>query len=74
MGSDWVRYGFNFTALNQIDSHTPEYHWIEFWRAVLGLLEFLTKKIDELQSAAGIRLLIKEVRSPAMVSFTPEAL
>ena len=27
----------------------------------MGLLEFLTKKIDELQSAAGIRILIKEV-------------
>jgi hypothetical protein len=39
----------------------PEYHWVEFWRAVLGLLEFLTKKIDELQSTVGIRLLIKEV-------------
>ena len=39
----------------------PEYHWIEFWRAVLGLLEFLTKRLEELQSAAGIRLLIKEV-------------
>ena len=38
-----------------------EYHWIEFWRAVLGLLEFLVKKVDELPSAAGIRLLIKEV-------------
>ena len=54
---------------------TPEYHWIEFWRGVLGLLEFLTKKIDELQSAAGIRLLIKEVSTPpATLRFSPDLL
>ena len=62
MGSDWVRIGSSCTAPNRIHSYTSEYHWIEFWRAVLGLLEFLTKRIDELQSAAGIRPLIKEVR------------
>jgi hypothetical protein len=42
---------------------------------VLGLLEFLTKKIDELQSAAGIRLLIKEVSDPpATLRFSPDLL
>jgi len=47
---------------SELDSHLhPEYHWIEFWRALLGLLEFLTKKIGELQRAGGLRLLIKEV-------------
>jgi len=49
--------------------YTPEYHWTEFWRAVLGLLEFLTKKIDELQSAAGIRPLIKEVSTLTTLQF-----
>lgn len=58
LGTLWVQLYYS-----EPDSQLPpEYYWIEFWRAVLGLLEFLTKKIDELQSAAGIRLLIKEVR------------
>ena len=35
----------------------------------MGLLEFLTKKIDELQSAAGMRLLIKEVSRPMTPCF-----
>lgn len=48
---------------------TQEYHWIEFWRAVLGTLEFLTKKIDELQSVAGVRPLIKEVSTPLTTPF-----
>ncbi|KAF9786843.1 hypothetical protein BJ322DRAFT_1052283 [Thelephora terrestris] len=47
-----------------------EYHWIELWRAILGLLEFLTKKIGELQSAAGIRLLINETLSLLDLSIT----
>lgn len=47
-----------------------EYHWVEFWRAILGLLEFLTKKMDELQSAAGICLLIKETLSLLDLSIT----
>ena len=54
--------------------HTPEYHWTEFWRAVLGLLEFLTKKIDELQSAAGIRTLIKEVGTLTTLQFSSKLL
>lgn len=54
-------YVIHLVASTRAHIFTPEYHWTEFWRAVLGLLEFLTKKIDELQSAAGIRLLIKEV-------------
>jgi len=35
----------------------------------LGLLEFLTKKIDDLQSAAGIRTLIKEVSTLTTLQF-----
>jgi len=62
------------TAPTRTHVHTPEYHWTEFWRAVLGLLEFLTKKIDELQGAAGIRTLIKEVSTLTTLQFPSKLL
>lgn len=38
-----------------------EYEWKELWSAILGLLHFLAAKLDNLVTAGGVELLIREV-------------
>ncbi|KAI0001680.1 hypothetical protein BJV77DRAFT_969154 [Russula vinacea] len=37
-----------------------EYHWIQLWKAIIGLLDFLGSKLDELSSIASIGQLLQE--------------
>jgi len=37
-----------------------EYHWIQLWKAIIGLLDFLGGKLDELTSTVGIEELLQE--------------
>ena len=41
--------------------HEIEYHWLQLWKAIIGLLDFLGGKLDELKSTAGIEELLQEV-------------
>ena len=43
--------------------HEIEYHWLQLWKAIIGLLDFLGGKLDELKSTAGIEELLQEVMS-----------
>jgi len=38
----------------------PEYHWLQLWKAIIGLLDFLGGKLDELTSTVGIEELLEE--------------
>jgi len=40
---------------------TTEYDWTELWRAVVGLLGFLSNKLDSLITTGGVETLAKEV-------------
>ncbi|KAH9942957.1 hypothetical protein B0H21DRAFT_779789 [Amylocystis lapponica] len=37
-----------------------EYHWQEFWRAMISLLDFLANKLDSLITTGGIEQLVQE--------------
>ncbi|KAH9065797.1 hypothetical protein EDB87DRAFT_1593217 [Lactarius vividus] len=37
-----------------------DYHWSQLWKAIIGLLDFLGSKIDELTSTTGIEQLLQE--------------
>ncbi|KAH9044540.1 hypothetical protein EDB85DRAFT_2105469 [Lactarius pseudohatsudake] len=37
-----------------------DYHWSQLWKAIIGLLDFLGGKIDELTSTTGIEQLLQE--------------
>jgi hypothetical protein len=41
--------------------HEVEYHWLHLWKAIIGLLDFLGGKLDELTSTMGIEELLEEV-------------
>ncbi|KAI0275011.1 hypothetical protein BC834DRAFT_850678 [Gloeopeniophorella convolvens] len=38
----------------------PEYHWLELWKAAIGLLDFLGGKLDELVPTGSIEWLVQE--------------
>jgi hypothetical protein len=38
-----------------------EYDWAELWRAVVGLLSFLSNKLDSLITTGGVEKLAQEV-------------
>ena len=38
-----------------------EYHWKELWNALIGLLNFLSIKIDSLITTGGVEHLVQEV-------------
>lgn len=38
-----------------------DYHWLQLWKAIIGLLDFLGVKLDELSSITGIEQLLQEV-------------
>ncbi|KAI0257195.1 hypothetical protein BJV78DRAFT_1160862 [Lactifluus subvellereus] len=38
----------------------PEYHWLQLWKAIIGLLDFLGGKLDELSSAMNTEQLLEE--------------
>ncbi|KAH9997714.1 hypothetical protein BJV74DRAFT_826047 [Russula compacta] len=37
-----------------------DYHWLQLWKAIIGLLEFLGGKLEELSSTVGIGQLLRE--------------
>ncbi|KAH9836940.1 uncharacterized protein C8Q71DRAFT_796412 [Rhodofomes roseus] len=37
-----------------------EYHWLELWKALIGLLDFLANKLDGLITTGGVERLIQE--------------
>jgi hypothetical protein len=41
-----------------------DYHWQELWRAMLGLLDFLSNKIEALATTGGVETLAGEVNDP----------
>jgi hypothetical protein len=47
-----------------------EYDWVELWRAVVGLLSFLSNKLDSLITTGGVERLAQEV-SVSSLRFTP---
>lgn len=38
-----------------------EYNWKGFWDALLGLLNFLTSRLDDLATTGGVEVLLREV-------------
>ncbi|KAI9512521.1 hypothetical protein F5148DRAFT_973492 [Russula earlei] len=38
----------------------PDYHWLQLWKAIIGLLDFLGSKLGELSSTVGIGQLVQE--------------
>lgn len=38
-----------------------DYHWSQLWKAIVGLLDFLGGKTDELTSTTGVEQLLQEV-------------
>jgi hypothetical protein len=38
-----------------------EYHWKELWNALIGLLNFLSTKLDSLTTTGGVEQVVKEV-------------
>ncbi|ETW87018.1 hypothetical protein HETIRDRAFT_166541 [Heterobasidion irregulare TC 32-1] len=44
----------------QKESIRLEYHWLELWKAVFGLLDFLVNKLDSLATTGGIQVLAQE--------------
>ena len=50
--------------------HEIEYHWLQLWKAIIGLLDFLGGKLDELTSTVGIEELLEEVM---LTVFDPKA-
>ena len=40
-----------------------EYHWEELWRAVLGVLEFLAVRVDDVKNLGRVDELVQEVSS-----------
>jgi len=38
----------------------PDYHWLQLWKAIIGLLDFLGSKMGELSSTVGIGQLFQE--------------
>jgi hypothetical protein len=39
----------------------PDYHWKEFWSAILGLLAFLSNKLENLVTTGGVEELVRQV-------------
>ena len=38
-----------------------DYHWLQLWKAIIGLIDFLGVKLDELLSITGVEQLLQEV-------------
>jgi hypothetical protein len=38
-----------------------DYHWLQLWKAIIGLIDFLGVKLDELSSITGVEQLLQEV-------------
>ena len=38
-----------------------EYHWEELWRAVIGILEFLAVRVDDVKNLGRVDELVQEV-------------
>ena len=49
------------TFVTMVLDREIEYHWLQLWKAIIGLLDFLGGKLDELTSTVGIEELLQEV-------------
>jgi len=47
-----------------------DYHWLQLWKAIIGLLDFLGGKLEELSSIVGIERLLQESLVLLDVAFT----
>lgn len=59
-GAHSTRYFF-IPSSYMVVHHEIEYHWLQLWKAIIGLLDFLGGKLDELTSTVGIEELLEEV-------------
>jgi hypothetical protein len=50
--------------LANILSLLRDYDWAELWRAAVGLLDFLSNKLDSLMTTGGVERLAQEVSTP----------
>lgn len=57
----WVSH--NFCQPVGILTFQKEYHWEELWRAVLGVLEFLAVRVDDVKNLGRVDELVQEVSS-----------
>jgi Domain of unknown function (DUF1741) len=55
----WVSHFFDQSA--SILTSQKEYHWEELWRAMIGLLEFLAVRVDDIKHLGRIDELVQEV-------------
>ncbi|KAF9074812.1 hypothetical protein BDP27DRAFT_1380923 [Rhodocollybia butyracea] len=55
----WV--GLVYNEKNSCTHVVIEYHWKEFWSAILGLFEFLATKLDSLYTTGGVENLVCEM-------------
>ncbi|KAI0308151.1 hypothetical protein B0F90DRAFT_1807431 [Multifurca ochricompacta] len=46
-----------------------DYHWLQIWKAIIGLLDFLGGKLDELTSTMGVEQLFQEVYFTCLVGY-----
>ena len=55
----WV--GHIFVQPSSMLTSQKEYHWEELWRAIIGLLEFLAVRVDEIKNLGRVDELVQDV-------------
>ena len=55
----WV--GRLFDQSSSMLTFQKEYHWEELWRAMIGLLEFLAVRVDDIKNLGRVDELVQEV-------------
>jgi hypothetical protein len=53
----------NFEQPIGILTSQKEYHWEELWRAIIGLLEFLAVRVEDVKNLGRVDELVQEVSS-----------
>lgn len=57
----WV--GLKFDKPISMLISQKEYHWEELWRAIIGILEFLAVRVDDVKNLGRVDELVQEVSS-----------
>jgi len=57
----WV--GYNFDQHISTLTSRKEYHWEELWRSIIGILEFLAVRVDDIKNLGRVDELVQEVSS-----------
>lgn len=54
--------GYNLLlCVRCLNGRGTDYEWVELWRAIFAVLEFLASKLDHLTTTGGVENLVQEV-------------